>query len=78
MYTCSNKFCPRHQCGFRKSYNVQYRRLVMIEKKREARGQNKVCAAVLTYLSRKHLIVQNIILYYQIDFGFSFKSLESH
>ena len=77
MYTCSNKFCPRHQCGFRKSYNVQYRRLVMIEKKREARGQNKVCCSPNLFIEKAFDCPKHNP-YCQIAFGFSFKSLESH
>ena len=48
----SINFFVKHQCGFGKGYNVQHRLLVMIEKMKEARDKNKICAAVLTDLSK--------------------------
>ena len=48
-------FCQislKYQCGFRKCYNAQHCLLVMIEKMKEPRDKNKVCAAVLTDLSK--------------------------
>ena len=52
MYTYFDKFFVKHQCGFRKGYKEQHYLLVMIEKMKEARDKNKVCAAVLTDLSK--------------------------
>ena len=51
MYSYFDKFFVKYQCGFRKGYNAQHCLLVMIEKMKEARDKNKVCAAVLTDLS---------------------------
>ena len=52
MYIYFDKFFVKHQCGFRKGYNAQHCLLVMIEKMKEARDKNNVCAAVLTDLSK--------------------------
>ena len=52
MYTYFDKFFVKHQCGFRKGYNEQHYLLVMIEKMKEGRDKNNVCAAVLTDLSK--------------------------
>ena len=47
MYTYFDKFFLKHQCGFRKVCL-----LVMIENMKVTRDKNKVCAAVLTDLSK--------------------------
>ena len=60
MYTYFDNFFVKHQRGFRKDYNEQHCLLVIIEKMKEARDKNKVCATVLTDLS-KVLIVLNMI-----------------
>ena len=52
MYTYFNKFFCKTSVRFGKGYNVQHRLLVMIEKMKEARDKNKICAAVLTDLSK--------------------------
>ena len=60
MYSYFDTFFVKYQCGFRKGYNAQHCLLVMIEKMKEARDKNKVCAAVLTILV-KCLIVLHMI-----------------
>ena len=52
MYTYFDKFFVKHQRGFRKGYNAQYCLRVMIEEIKEAHDKNKVCALVLTDLSK--------------------------
>ena len=52
MYSYFDLFFVKHQCSFRKGYNAQHWLLVMIEKMKEARDKNKVCAAVLTDRSK--------------------------
>ena len=53
MYAYFDHFSPKHQCGFLKGYNAQHYLLVMIDKiKKKACEKNKVCAAVLTDLSK--------------------------
>ena len=52
MYTYFSNFFPQYQCGFRKGYSAQHCLLAMTEKMKEARDSNKVCAAVLTDLSK--------------------------
>ena len=52
IYTHFSNFSLQYQCGFRKRYSVQYCLIAMSEKMKEARDNNKVCAAI----SQKHLI----------------------
>ena len=52
MYTYFSNFFPKYQCGFRKGYSAQHCLLTMTEKMKEARDSSKVCAAVLTDLSK--------------------------
>ena len=61
MYSYFDNFFVKHQCSFRKGYNAQPCLLAMIEKMKEARDKNKVCAAVLTLILVKRLIVLNMI-----------------
>ena len=51
-YTYFSNFFPKYQCGFRKGYSAQHCLLTMTEKMKEARDSSKVCAAVLTDLSK--------------------------
>ena len=52
MHTYFDKFFLKHQCSFCKGNNAQHCLLVMTRKMKEARDKNKVCAAVLTNLSK--------------------------
>ena len=76
MYTYFDNFFVKHPCGFRKSYNVQHCLLVMNEKMKEARNKNKVCAAVLTDLSKAFGCLKHDLLLAKLHaFGFGCKSL---
>ena len=76
MYTYFDKIFVKHQCGFRTSYNAQHRLLVMIEKMKEARDKNKVCAAVLTDLSKAFDCLKHDLLIAKLHpFGFDYKFL---
>ena len=76
MYTYFDKFFVKHQCGFRNGYNAQDYLLVMIEKMKEARDKNKVCAAVLTDLSKAFDCLKHDLLIAKLHaFGFDYKSL---
>ena len=76
MYTYFDKFFVKHQCGFRKGYNAQHCFLVMIEKVKEARDKNKVCAAVFTDLSKAFDCLKHDLLIAKLHaFGFDYKSL---
>ena len=76
MYCYFDKFFVKYQCGFRKGYNAQHCLLVMIEKMKEARDKNKVCAAVLTDLSKAFDCLKHDLLIAKLHaFGFDFKSL---
>ena len=76
MYTYFDKFFVKHQCGFRKGYNAQHCILVMIEKMKEARDKNKVCAAVLIDLSKAFDCLKHHILIAKLHaFGFDYKYL---
>ena len=79
MYTYFDKFFVKHQFGFRKGYNEQHCLLVMIEKMKEACDKNKVCAAVLTDLSKAFDCHKYDLLIPKLHaFGFDYKSpLES-
>ena len=52
MYTYFSNFFPRYQCGFRKGYSAKHCLSAMTKKMKEARDSNKVCAVVLTNLSK--------------------------
>ena len=52
IYTYFSNFFSKYQCDFRKGYSAQHCLLAMTEKMKEARDSNKVCAAVLTKLSK--------------------------
>ena len=57
---------------------AQHYLLVMIEKMKEARDKNKVCAAVLTDLSKAFDCLKHDLLIAKLHaFGFDYKSLES-
>ena len=76
MYTYCDKLFVKHQCRFRKGYNGQHCLLVMIEKMKEARDKNKVCAAVLTDLSKTFDCLKDNLLIAKLHaFGFDYKSL---
>ena len=76
MYSYFDKFFVKYQCGFRKGYNAQHCLLVMIEKMKEARDKNKVCAAVLTDLSKAFDCLKRDLLIAKLDaFGFDYISL---
>ena len=75
MYTVMFTKC-KHQCGFRKGDNVQHCLLVMTEKMKEARDKNKVCAAVLTDLSKAFGCLKHDLLIAKLRaFRFDYKSL---
>ena len=76
MYTYFDKFFVKHQCGFRKGYNAQHYLLVMTEKMKETRDKNKVCAAVLTDLSKAFDCLKHDLLIVKLHaFDFDYKSL---
>ena len=76
MYSYFDKFFVKYQCGFRKVYNAQHCLLVMIEKMKEARDKNKVCAAVLTDLSKAFDYLKHDLLIAKLHaLGFDYKSL---
>ena len=76
MYSYFDKFFVKYHCGFRKGYNAQHCLLVMIEKMKEARDKNKVCAAVLTDLSKAFDCLKHDLLIAKLHaFGFDYKSL---
>ena len=76
MYTYFDKCFVKHQCGFRKGYDAQHSLLVMIEKMKEARDKNKVCAAVLTDLTKAFDFLKHDLFIAKLHaFGFDYKSL---
>ena len=76
MYTYFDKCFVKHQCGFRKGYDAQHSLLVMIEKMKEARDKNKVCAAVLTDLTKAFDCLKHDLFIAKLHtFGFDYKSL---
>ena len=76
MYTYFDKFFVKHQCGIRKGYNAQHCLLVMIERMKEACDKNKVCAAVLTDLSKAFDCLKHNHLIPKLHaFGLDYKSL---
>ena len=76
MYSYFDTFFVKYQCGFRKGYNAQHCLLVMIEKMKEARDKNKVCAAVLTDLSKVFdCLIHDLLIAKPHAFGFDYKSL---
>ena len=76
MYAYFSIFFPRCQCGFRKGYSVQHCLLVMTEKIKEARHNNKVCAAIPTDLSKAlDCLLHNPLIAKLHAFGFDFKCL---
>ena len=73
MYSYFDKFFVKYQCGFRKGYNAQHCLLVMIEKMKEACDKNKVCAAVLTDLSKAFdCLKHDLLIAKQHAFGFDY------
>ena len=76
MYSYIDTFFVQYQCGFRKGYNAQHCLLVMIEKMKEVRDKNKVCAAVLTDLSKAFDCLKHDLLIEKLHaFSFDCKSL---
>ena len=76
MYTYFSNFFPQYQCGFRKGYSAQHCLLAMTEKMKEARDSNKVCAAVLTDLSKAFdCLLHDLLIEKLHAFGFDHKSL---
>ena len=77
MYTYFSNFFPQYQCGFRKGYSAQHCLLAMTEKMKEARDSNKVCAAVLTDLSKAFdCLLHDLLIAKLHAFGFDLKSLK--
>ena len=75
IYTYFDKFFVKH-LRFRNGYNAQQCLLVMIEKIKEARDKNKVCAAVLTDLSKAFDCLKHDLLNEKLHaFGFDYISL---
>ena len=71
MYTYFDKFFVKHQCGFCKGYNAQHCHLLIIEKTKEARDKNNVCATVLTDLSKAFDYLKHDFLIVKLHaFGF--------
>ena len=75
-YTYSSNFYPQYRCGFCKGYIAQHYRLVMTEKMKEARDNSKVCAAVLTDLSKAFdCLLHDLLIAKLHAFGFDHKFL---
>ena len=75
-YTYFDNFFVKHQCGIRKGYNAKHCVLIMIQKMKEARDKNKVCAAVLTDLSKTfHCLKHDLLIEKLHTCGFEYKSL---
>ena len=77
MYTYFSNCFPQYKCGFHKGYSAQHCLLAMTEKIEEARDNNKVCAAVLTDLSKAFDCLLHDLLIAKLNaFGFDLKSLK--
>ena len=77
--TYFSNFFPQYQCGFRKGYSAQHCLLAMTEKMKEARDNSKVCAAVLTDLSKEFdCLLHDLLISKLHAFGFDLKSFESY
>ena len=75
IYAYSSNFFPQYQCGFRKGNSTQQCLLAMTKKMKEARGNNKVCAGVLTDLSKAFDCLLHDLLIAKLHvFGFDLKS----
>ena len=75
-YSYFSNFFPQYQCGFCKGHSAQNCLLVMTEKMKEARDNNKVCAAVLNDLSKAYDCLLHDLLIAKLHvFGFDLKSL---
>ena len=76
MYTSFSIFFPQYQCGFCKGYSALHCLLAMTEKMKETRDNNKVCAAVLTGLSKAfECVLQDLLIAKLHAFGFDLSSL---
>ena len=76
MYTYFSNFFPQYQCGFHNGYSAQHCLLAMIEKMKEVQNNKKVCAAVLTDLSKAFVCLLHDLLIAKLHaFGFDLKSL---
>ena len=72
----SINFFVKHQCGFQKGYNAQHCLLVMTEKMKDAHDKNKVCAVVLTDLSKAFDCLKHDLLIAKLRaFAFDYTSL---
>ena len=77
MYTYFSNFFPQYQYGFRKGYSAQHVLLAMTEKIKEARDSKKVCAAVLTDLSKLfNCLLHDLLIAKLCAFGFDLKLLK--
>ena len=77
MYTYFSNCFPQYKCGFHKGSSAQHCLLAMTEKIEEARDNNKVCAAVLTDLSKAFDCLLHDLLIAKLNaFGFDLKSLK--
>ena len=77
MHTYFSNFFPQYQCGFRKGYSAQHCLLAMTVKMKEARDSNKVCAVVLTDLSKAFdCLLHDLLIAKSHAFGFDLKSLK--
>ena len=61
MYTYLSNCFPQYHCSLRNGYSAQHCLLVTTEKMKEARDNNKVCAAALTDLSF-HCLLHNLLI----------------
>ena len=77
MYTYFSNFFPQYQCGFPKGYSAQHCLLAMTKKMKEARDNNKVCAVVLTDLSKAFdCLLYDLLIAKLHAFDFDLKSLK--
>ena len=74
MYTYFSNFFPQYHCGFRKGYSAQHCLLAMTEEIKEALHNNKICAAVLTCLSKAFIFCPDLLIAKLHAFGFDFLS----
>ena len=75
IYTYFDTFLVKHQYGFCKGCNAQHCLLVTIEKMKEARDKNKVCATILSDLSKAFDSLKHDLLIVKLHtFGFDYKT----
>ena len=78
IYEYIESILPKVQCGFRKYFSTQYSLTAMIEIWRKIMDKGKLCAALLTDLSKDFDSVVHDFLIAQLEaYGFSYESLKA-